>query len=160
MSPLQRVPRMQARRFLVRKQHVTAGLSRMPLLDDYIDHIVRLDGNGTIGQLKLLNGDHTLNFVANINEHLLGGDFDDTALQQLAFRGWGQVTIVFEQMLVVVLVYRFRRARYISLVWIAGHANLLPSITATLTASGRVKRSTTCRTQTTAQRQPGRGKHR
>ena len=56
----------------------------------------------------------------SIDDDFFRGDLEDGPLQYLAFRGWGEMAVVFEQMLVVFFTGQSFPVR-IFLVLIAGH---------------------------------------
>ena len=54
----------------------------------HVDGVAGLNGNGAVRLPDLLDGHQAFQLVSEIDDHFLRRDFDDVALQQLAF-GWG-----------------------------------------------------------------------
>ena len=68
------------------KQDVAFRLRPVPV-DHHVDGVARLDGDRAVGLPQLLDGDKTFELVSEVDDDFRGSDFDDVALQQLAFRG-------------------------------------------------------------------------
>ena len=81
MGPFERFPGMETRGFLVRQQQIFAGLRRSIALNNDVDDIVGLQGDGAVGELKLLDGNHALDLVADIDDHLFPGDLENSPLK-------------------------------------------------------------------------------
>ena len=71
------------------------------MLDHDVHRIARLDRDFAAGILKLLDGDDAFGFVSEVDDHVLGGHPQDYALKNLVGGGRGEVTIILEEILVV-----------------------------------------------------------
>ncbi len=93
------VPDAQARGAGMREQHVAFRL--LALLDHHIDHVAGLHRHFAARRAKLLDGDDAFGLVSEIDDHVLGGDSKDGALQNFVGRGRGEVAVIVEKILVV-----------------------------------------------------------
>ncbi len=69
----------------MRQQDVAFRLRAVPV-DHHVDGVAGLHGNGAVGLPDLLDGHQPFELVSEIDDHFLGRDLDDMALQQLALR--------------------------------------------------------------------------
>ena len=106
------------------QQHVAFGLLAVPV-DHDIDGIAGLEGDYAVRLADLFNRNEAFEFITEIDDDFLGGDFYDVTLQQFPFGGRREVTIVLDEMLVIFLageVYVHR-----SFIRAAGHAPRTPT---------------------------------
>src|SRR4029077_20912043 len=89
----------QARGLGVREQHVAFHL--LATVDHDVDHIAALHSHFTGGRLKLINGDDAFGLVSEIDDDVFGGDAEDGALDHFVGCRRGELTVIFEQVLVV-----------------------------------------------------------
>ncbi len=113
------VPDAQARGTRMGELDVAFGL--LAMLDHHVDHVAGLNRDLAGGTLKLIDGNDAFGFVAEVDHHVLGGDAENGALKNLVGGGWGEVTIVFEKMLVVVSLPVVRVHGHLSLRQSLGH---------------------------------------
>ena len=88
----------------IRQQDVAFRLRPVPV-DHHVDGVARLERDRAIRLAQLLNGDNAFELVSDVDDDFRGRDFDDVALEQLAFRGRRQMAVVFDEMFEIV----FRR---------------------------------------------------
>lgn len=82
------------------EQRVTFRL-RALAIDDHIDQVAHMHLDIPIRLQELLDRNQTFGFVPKIDDYVGGMNAYDTALQQLAFVGWFEMRIVFDELLVV-----------------------------------------------------------
>ena len=97
---LQVVPDAQARGARVREQDVAFGL--LAVVDHDIDHVARLHRDFAAGALKLLDRNDAFGLVAEIDDHVFGGDAENRSLQNFVGGGRREMAVVVEKILVVV----------------------------------------------------------
>ncbi len=93
------IPDAQPRGARVGEQHVALG--GLTVLDHDIDRVARRHRQLAIGILELLDRNDALGLVSEVDNHVLGGNREDSALQNLIGGGWGEVAIIFEKILVI-----------------------------------------------------------
>src|ERR1017187_8949608 len=93
------VPDAQPRGLGVREQHVAFHL--FAAVDHDVHYIAPLHRHFTGGGLKLVDGDDAFGLITKIDDDILGGDTEDGALHHFVGRRGGELTVIFEQMLVV-----------------------------------------------------------
>jgi hypothetical protein len=98
-SGFQVVPYAQARGFGVRQQHVAFGT--LAVIDHDVDHIAGTYADGARGIEKLFGGDETFRLVAEIDDDVFGGYFENAALEDFAFGRRSKMAIVIKQAFVV-----------------------------------------------------------
>src|SRR5262249_33145444 len=93
-SLLQVIPDANPMRLLVREQHVT--LWPLAVIDHHVDHLARLHLYFAVCVLKLFDRNQAFGLVTEIDYYFLGVDFENGALQDLAFGRRTEVAVIFE----------------------------------------------------------------
>src|SRR5580704_13669831 len=99
MRLLEVVPNADPECLFVREQHVALGA--LSMIDHHVDHVAGLHAYRAAWVLKLFDRNQAFGLVAEVYDNFLGRDLEHGSLKDLSL-GWrSEVTIIFEEVLVV-----------------------------------------------------------
>jgi hypothetical protein len=119
VSLFQVFPRADADRLFVGQQDIAVHLDAA--IHHHVHHVPGLHGNAAIGQDELLDRHEAFGFVAEVYDDFLVGDLQDAPFVDLALGRRGEMTVVLQQLFIVLLGARrsLRLGTYVIL--LAGH---------------------------------------
>src|SRR6266478_8697159 len=119
MGLLEIVPNADAKCLLVREEHV--AFRALSMIDHDVDHVAGLHAHCASRILKLFDGNEALGLVPEVYDDFLGSDLEYSPLKDFSL-GWGsEVTVILEQVLVVLFSGRNLRVDLFP-IFVAGHS--------------------------------------
>src|SRR5690242_2051246 len=77
------------------------------MIDHDIDHIARMYRNRARGIEELVGGNQAFRFIAEVDDDVFGGYFENAALEYLTLGGRSVVAVVIEQIFIVLAIGQF-----------------------------------------------------